>query len=138
MIHRALIVVGLDVNDQHVKMHHFPASSEKLLDNDPNRKRLLHPWHYRSAVIILSNMYAMIHPDINIQVQQCAIFCNNPRQEHEEAVKRICRYLLRVHRNGLILKPDRIRGLECWVDAYWACFWKHRLSHDPISAHSCT
>ena len=100
MIHRALKVVGLDVNDQHVKMHDYPESSEKLLDNDPNDKPGLQPWHYSSAVGCLSCISSMIHPNITMTVQQCAIFCNNLRQEDEEAVNRICRYLPRVHGKG--------------------------------------
>ena len=94
MIHRALKFVGLDVNDQHVKIHDSPASSEKLLDNDPNGKPHLQPCHYRSAVGCLSYISATIHPDITMPVQKCARFCNDPRQEHEEAVKRISQYLL--------------------------------------------
>ena len=78
MIQRALKVVGLDVSDQHVKMHDSPASSEKLLDNDPNGKPRLQPWHYRSDVGCLSYISAMIHPDITMPVQQCATFCNDP------------------------------------------------------------
>ena len=74
MIQRALKVVGLDVNDQHVKIHDSPASSEKLLDNDPNGKPRLQPCHYRSAVGCLSYISAMIHPDITMPVQQCARF----------------------------------------------------------------
>ena len=46
MTERALKVVGLDVNDQHVKMHNSTASSKKLLDKDPNGKPRLQPWHY--------------------------------------------------------------------------------------------
>ena len=80
----------------------------------------------------------MIHPDITMPVQQCARFWNDTRKEHEEAVKRICRYLFRVHGKGLIQKPDRTRGLECWVDADWDGSWQNRSSHDPLSAHSCT
>ena len=77
----------------------------------------------------------MIHPDITMAVQQCARFCNDPRQEHKEAVKRIYQYLLRVHGKGLILKPDRTRGIEFLVDADWARYWQHCSSHDPLSAH---
>ena len=80
MIQRALKVVGLDVNDQHVKMNNSPASSKKLLDNDPNGKSCLQPWHYCSAVGCLSYISLMIHPDITMAVQQCARFCNDPRK----------------------------------------------------------
>ena len=137
MIHRALKLVGLDVNDQHVKMHDSPALSGKLLDNDPNGKLRLQPWHYCSAVDFLSYISTIIHPDITMLVKQCARLYKYPRQEHEEAVKRILRYLLRVHGKGLIIKPDRTCGLECWVDADWADTWKHCSYHDPLSAHSC-
>ena len=100
MIQRAFKVFGLDVNDQHVKMHNSPASSEKLLDNDQNGKPRLQLWHYRSAVGCLSCISAMIHPDITMPVQQCARFCKDTRKEHGEAVKRICWYLLHVHGMG--------------------------------------
>ncbi len=66
-------------------------------------------------------------------VQQCARFCNNPQREHEEAVKRICRYLLKVKDRGLIMKPDRTCGLECFVDTDWAGSWQDNFitkAHD--------
>jgi hypothetical protein len=80
----------------------------------------------------------MVRPDATMPVQQCACFCNNPQQQHEEAVKRICRYLLKTKHQGLILKPDKSRGLECHVDADWAGLWQDRLSNDPLSSHSRT
>ena len=39
---------------------------------------------------------------------------------------------------GLILHPDKTRGLECYVDADWAGSWQERSSHDPLSSHSQT
>ena len=66
----------------------------------------------------------MVRPDITMRVQQCARFCNNPRHQHEEAVKRICWYLLKTKNRGIILKPDPTRGLECHVDADWAESWQ--------------
>jgi hypothetical protein len=39
---------------------------------------------------------------------------------------------------GLILKPDKSKGLECYVDADWARSWHDRSSNDPLSAHSRT
>jgi hypothetical protein len=40
--------------------------------------------------------------------------------------------------DGLILKPDKSRGLECYVDADWAGSWLDRSSNDPLSSHSRT
>lgn len=80
----------------------------------------------------------MIRPDITMAVQQVARFCTNPTREHEEAVKRICRYLLATRHHGLTFRPDNTRGLECYVDADWMGNWQHRSSNDPLSAHSRT
>ena len=71
-------------------------------------------------------------------VQQCARFCNDPKLEHEQAVKRIARYLLKTKDKGLIFRPDKSLGLECYVDADWAGTWKERSTMDPMSCHSRT
>ena len=77
-------------------------------------------------------------PDITFSVQQCARFCIDPSLEHEQAVKQVCRYLLRTKDKGLHFRPDKSRGLECYVDADWAGTWKKRSALDPMSAHSRT
>ena len=64
--------------------------------------------------------------------QQCARFCNDPKQEHEEAVKQICRYLLKTKDKGLVLRPDKSKALEYFVDAGWAGSWMHISSNDPL------
>ena len=71
-------------------------------------------------------------------VQQCARYCNAPNRAHEEAVKRICRYLLKTKDKGLILCPDKSRGLECFVDADWAGTWSQESASNPVSSHSRT
>ena len=53
-------------------------------------------------------------------------------------MKRICCYLLGTQTKRLLLRPDRSRGLECYVDADFAGNWHNRSSHDPISSHSRT
>ena len=77
----------------------------------------------------------MFRPDITMPVQQCARFCNNPRQQHEVAVKRIFWYLLKTKNCGLVLVPDPTRGLEFHVDADWAGSWQDLSSHDPLYTH---
>ena len=138
MMERVFDIVGLDPTSEKVKLHDTPASLECILDNDPNGKPRLQSWNYRSAVGCLSYIQAIIRPDITMATQQCARFCNKPSQEHEEAVKRICRYLLKTKEKGLVLRPDKSKGLECFVDADWAGSWKHRSSNDPLSSHSRT
>ena len=59
-------------------------------------------------------------------------------QDHEETVKRICRYPLKTRNEGLLLKPDKNRGLERHVDADWVDGWTHRSSANPSAAYSRT
>jgi hypothetical protein len=108
------------------------------LDNDPDREPRTQLWNYWSAVGCLSYLQSMSRPDITMAVQQCARFCNNPQREHKEAVKCICRYLLKTKDNGMILKPDKSRGLECYADANWAGSWNDCSSNNPLSSHSHT
>ena len=136
MIDRAIAIVGLHKPDCHVKTHDTPATD--VLTSSPNSKPRVQKWNYRSAVGCLSYIQAMIRPDITLAVQQCARFCNAPKQDHEEAVKRICRYLLKTRDKGLVLHPDKSNGLECYVDADWAGSWTYQSSLDPLSTHSRT
>ena len=61
----------------------------------------------------------MVRPDIAFAVQQLARFYNDSHQQHEDAVKQICRYLLSTKDKCLVLRPDKSRGLECFVGADW-------------------
>ena len=137
MVNRILEMVGI-TSHSNTKMHDTPALDSKLLDNDPEGAARVQSWDYRSVVGSLSYLQAMVRPDITMAVQQCARFCNKPQRQHEEAVKRICRYLLKEKNRGLIMRPDCSRGLECYVDADWAGSWQDRSSNDPLSSHSRT
>ena len=95
MIERFLQIVGLNDVLNCTKMHDTPDISTTLLDKDPKDKPRIRDWNYHSVVGALSSLQAMVRPDNNFEVKQCARFCNDPRQQHEDAVKRFCRYLLR-------------------------------------------
>ena len=71
-------------------------------------------------------------------VHQCARFNNNPKLSHERAIKRIVRYLLDTKDQGLIYKPDKSKGLECYVDADFADGWKDGDKGSSESVFSCT
>ena len=118
-------IVGLDLETDCIKKHDTPALNTKVLDKDPEGKPRQQKWNYRSAIGCLSYLQAMIRLDITFAVQQCARFCNEPKQEHEEAVKRICQYLLKTKDKALIFGPHKQRGIECYVDADFAGSWHH-------------
>ena len=44
-----------------------------------------------------------------MEVHKCDKFCNDHLQEHREAVKRICRYLLNTKAQGINLRPEKKR-----------------------------
>ena len=73
-----------------------------------------------------------------MDVQQCERFFNKPNQDHEEVVKRICRYLPKTKDLGLVLKLDKSRSLECHVDADFAGPWSYQSSIAPLLCHSRT
>ena len=136
LIQHILSLVGLDPDCADIKVHDTPAST--ILQRDENGPARLQTWNYQSAIGCLSYLQAMIRPDITYAVQQCARFGNNPCKCHEEAVKRLCRYLHSTKDRGLTFKPDKSKGIECFVDADWAGSWHKDTSNDPLSANSRT
>ena len=96
----------MDLCSEQEKSHDTPASDSQLLDKDPDDQAHAQEWNNQSAIGCLSCIQAMIHPDLTMAIQQCAHFCNDLKKAHEEAVKRICSYLLKAKDEGLILKLD--------------------------------
>ena len=62
---------------------------------------------------------------------QCALFNIDPHLSHEQAVKRIGRYLFDTRDTGMIYRPDIKRGLECYVDADFSGGWKDGNHDSP-------
>ena len=114
MLRRLFTVIGLD-KYCNVKLHDTLCST--ISDNSLIALPRQQQNHYRNAIGSLSYIQAIIRPDITMTVQQCARFCNIPNKEHEEAVKRITRYLLKTKDQGLNFYPDLSKGLEYYVDA---------------------
>ena len=136
IIERALNLAGIS-EPRESKMHDTPADAYKQIHRDENGPPRVQTWNYRQLVGCL-NYIRGTRPDIEYAVHQCSRYCIDPRRSHEEAVKRICRYLKRTKDRGLIMRPDKTKGLECFVDADWAGNWTPQTSHDPLSATSRT
>ena len=74
-------------------------------------------------------------------VYQCARFCNSPKSSHEQAVKRIIRYLLFVQKTenqGIVFKPDATQSITTFVDASFAGEWNTSWGDEPSSVFSRT
>ena len=134
IVDKILYSVGFTNQLDKMNMKDIPAVSTRLLDVDIVGAERKQYWNYRSVVSSLEYLQCIARLDITMAVEQYTKFCNNPKASYEEAVKHICKYLLKTQDMGLLLKPDKTRGLECYVDADWARSWIHLLSHDPMLA----
>ena len=74
--------------------------------------------------------------DIACIVHQCARFSSSPKREHVEAVRWLGRYVKATRDKGTILRPDKHRGLEVYVDADFAGNWDKEEYADCDTARS--
>ena len=77
-------------------------------------------------------------PDITFAVSQCARYSFCPKKSHEEALKRIGRYLKGTKDKGIFMKPQSSLQIDCYVDADFAGLWNHEDTIDPTSVRSCS
>ena len=95
------------------------------------------PFHYRSIVGMLSYLCGT-RPDICMATHQVSRFSNAPKATHFNAVKRIVKYLAGTKDKGLILKPDKSKGIECFVDADFAGAYDKQNAEDEENVLSRT
>ena len=133
VIERCLEIVGLSNNDEKTKLHDTPAETTKVLHKDRDGPARKLKWNYRSIVGALNYLQGMTRPDLSYAVHQCARFCESPKLSHEQAIKRICRYLKGTKEEGMIFKPNLKEGFKCYVDADRAGNW----NKDYVDDESC-
>ena len=70
-------------------------------------------------------------------VHQCACFCSEPKEEHVKDVMHLGKYLQGTKEQGIIIKPDKQKSFEVWVDADYSGNWnKTTAQHDVSTAKS--
>lgn len=116
-----------------------PATSPPL-HSDTGGNQREYTWSYRSAIGMLIYLARKTRPDTEYAVHTCARFQLDPKRSHENAVKRIGRYLLGTRDKGIVFKPDisKLGQLECFVDADFAGNYTKEQSQDPNSVRSRT
>ena len=77
-------------------------------------------------------------PDIAHAVHACARFTHNPKKSHATAVKHILRYLKGTQDKGMLLRPNNLQELNCYVDSDFAGNYKSFPDQDPTSVKSRT
>ena len=135
LIDRILQALSLD-NDQ-ITIRTEPASTTPLgkeITGAPRRE----DWSYSSIIGMMLYLASNSRPDIAFAVHQCARFNHCPRLKHEQAVKRIARYLKGTRDKGLLFKPTEELNLELHADADWAGLWNAELPDDPTCVKSRT
>ena len=116
-----------------------PAQLQALgadLDGPPRQEA--HLWNYAAAVGMLQYLAQNSRPDIALAVNQVSRFTHCPKLAHEQAVKRICRYLKATKNQGLTFTPTSVLDMDCYVDADFAGLWNIEDSEDPSCVKSRT
>lgn len=97
------------------KIHFIPVTNTPLGLHDDRSPRITY-WNYRSSIGQLDYISKNTRPDIELAVHQCSKYQINPKNSHEQAVKRISRYLLDTKDKGIIIQPTKyINNMEFWV-----------------------
>jgi Reverse transcriptase (RNA-dependent DNA polymerase) len=115
-----------------------PAASTIRLHRDLHGIERREDWHYRSIIGKLNFLEKSTRPDIAYAVHQCARFSNDPKMSHENAVKRIVKYLVGTKNDGIYIRPNG-HSFDCWVDADFVGNWDRvNADVDPSTAKSRT
>ena len=113
-----------------------PAET-KALGKDTNGPDASGKINYASAIGMLLYL-GHTRPDISFASHQCARYTHSPKQSHENALRRIGRYLKGTLSQGLILTPSKEFRLDCYPDADFAGLWNQDDKQDPHCVRSRT
>jgi len=112
-----------------IPCHPKPTPAISVLHPDHGGCFRTENWNYRSVIGKLNYLAQMTRPDISMAVHNCARFSIAPTYLHEQAVKRIGRYLFATQDKGLIYNPTESGTLDMYVDADFAGTWHKEFSH---------
>jgi hypothetical protein len=135
LIHQILKDLRYDTDDITIKT--TPGASSRLLSRHCNSLPFDNSFHYRSVIGKINYLERGCRPDISYMTHQCARFSSEPKVEHGKAIRWLARYLKGTDTKGLILKPDRNKSLEVYVDSDFAGNWDRELAgEDEATARS--
>ena len=127
------ILKELNLDKPNTKIKRTPAASSKILSAFPNSNSFDGHFHYRRIIGKLNYLERSTRPDISYAVHQCARFAADPKQEHGEAIKWLCRYLCATKDKGLILRPDHTASFHVYVDSDFSGKWVPEEAQDDIN-----
>lgn len=131
------VLEDLRLLDDKVNPKPIPMKSSTILSRHLDSPKHDDSFHYRSVIGKLGYIEKGSRPDIAYPTHQCARFCSDPRELHARAIRWLGRYLKGTADKGTILKPDKTRGLEVFVDSDFAGNWDKKIAaQDPDTARS--
>jgi len=95
-------------------------------------------YSFPSVVEMLQYLRSHSRPGITFAVSQCARFTQNPGKSHEVALKRSGQYLKSTMEDDLVLAPNAMLYIDCFVDADFAGLWPHEEKLDSSCVRSRT
>ena len=95
-------------------------------------------FNYAAVVGMLLYLTGHSRPECAFAVHQCAHYTFCPTARHEQALKRIGRYLKGTMSKGLIMTPLADFSIDCYPDADFAGLYGHEDAQDPHCARSRT
>ena len=126
------ILEDLHLEGDKVHIKDTPMASSKLLSRHLDSPDFDHHFQYRRVVGKLNFLEQSTRGDISYATHMLARFNNNPKREHGEAAKWLGRYLKGTKDKGIILRPDRSKGMEIYCDADFAGAWDPALAGEDI------
>jgi len=114
----------------------IPAKSSAILSRHTQSQPHDQSFNYRSIIGKLGYLEKGSRPEIAYIVHQCARFSTSPKIEHTKAIRWLGRYLRSTKDKGMILHPDKSKGLELFVDADFAGNWDPENTADIDTARS--
>ena len=137
LIDRIISSLGFKKEETTVKT--TPAE-RKPLTRDEDGPPAHESFNYASVVGMLLYLSGHTCPDLAYSVSQAARFMFAPKHSHEQALKRIGRYLCGTANKGLILNPKEVDKLsiDAFPDADFAGLYGYEKPTDPVCVRSRT
>ena len=130
------ILQDLSLTKPDVKSKTVPMASSRILHRHQESPKFDGSFNYRSVIGKLNFLEKASRPDLAYAAHQCARYSSDPRVEHAQAVKWIGRYLHGTADKGMIVTPDRSKGLEVHVDADFVGNWNPQDALNADTAKS--